>query len=111
MFGTEIERTFEKIKLMATKELNTKNARFDTRLSKEQKDFFERAAKLGGYRNLTDFVVIAVQEKAKEIMLERERIIASQKDSALFFDAVLNPKEPNKALSKAAEEFKALLDS
>ncbi|EIJ38013.1 MULTISPECIES: type II toxin-antitoxin system TacA family antitoxin [Galbibacter] len=93
---------------MATEKKNTKNARFDTRLPKEQKLFFERAARLGGYRNLTDFVVIAVQEKAKEIISERERVVASQKDSELFFEAVLNPKTPNKDLSKAADEFKAL---
>ena len=93
---------------MATKELNPKDARFDTRLSKEQKDFFEKAARLGGFRNLTDFVIIAVQEKAKEIISEREQIIASQKDSEIFFDAVMNPKAPNEALTKAADEFKAL---
>ena len=93
---------------MATKEINTKNARFDTRLTKEQKDFFERAAILGGFRSLTDFVVVALQEKAKEIVSERERIIASQKDSEIFFDAVINPKSPNKELAKAADEFKAL---
>jgi uncharacterized protein (DUF1778 family) len=94
---------------MDTKELNTKNARFDTRLSKEQKDFFEKAARLGGYRNLTDFVIIAVQEKAKEIILESERIIASQKDSEIFFEALINPKKPNKALIKLANEFKDIL--
>lgn len=93
---------------MATKELNTKDARFDTRLTKEQKFFFERAAQLGGYRNLTDFVVITVQEKAKKIISERERIIASEKDSEIFFDAIANPKSPNKELTKAANEFKAL---
>ena len=108
MIGTEIERTFVKINIMATKELNTKNARFDTRLSKEQKMFFERAARLGGYRNLTDFVIIATQEKAKEIISERKRVVASQKDREIFFDAILNPKAPNKELSKAANEFKAL---
>ena len=93
---------------MGTKELNTKNARFDTRLPKEQKVFFEKAARLGGYRNLTDFVVMAVQEKAKEIIAEKERVIASQKDSEIFFDAIMNPKAPNEELSKAANEFKAL---
>lgn len=92
---------------MATKEINTKNARFDTRLTKEQKVFFERAAILGGFRSLTDFVVVALQEKAKEIVSERERIIASQKDSEIFFDVVINPKSPNKELTKAADEFKA----
>ena len=94
---------------MATKELNIKDARFDTRLPKEQKVFFERAARLGGFRNLTDFVVMAVQEKAKVIISERERVIASQKDSEIFFDAVINPKSPNKELVKAAEEFKVLI--
>lgn len=95
---------------MATKELNTKDARFDTRLSKEQKVFFERAAQLGGYRNLTDFVVMAVQEKAKEIISESERVIASKKDSEIFFDAISNPTLPNKALTKAAKEYKELFD-
>ncbi len=93
---------------MTSKELNTKNARFDTRLSKEQKVFFEKAARLGGYRNLTDFVVMAVQEKAKEIISEKERIIASQKDSEVFFNAVMNSKAPNDELIKATNEFKAL---
>lgn len=50
------------------KELNNKVARFNTRMSKDQKAFFERAAILGGYRSLTDFVMEAVQEKAKEII-------------------------------------------
>lgn len=108
MIGTEIERTFIKTNIMATKEVNTKDARFDTRLPKEQKAFFERAARLGGYRNLTDFVVVTVQEKAKEIISERERIIASKKDSEIFFDAISNPKSPSEALTKAANEFKAL---
>lgn len=95
---------------MATLESNTKTARFDTRLSKEQKVYFERAARLGGYRNLTDFVVHTVQEKANEIIAERERVLASQKDSELFFNAVLNPPAPNEALTKAANDFKALLN-
>lgn len=96
---------------MEAKELNSKDARFDTRLSKEQKVFFEKAANLGGYRNLTDFVLMAVQEKANEIISEKERIIASQRDAEIFFDALMNSEEPNEELSKAAEEFKALLDS
>ena len=83
-------------------------ARFDTRLSKEQKDFFERAAILGGYRSLTDFVILTVQKKAKEIIEERERIIASNRDSEIFFDAISNPDKPNKELLSAANEFKSL---
>ena len=94
---------------MTTKEINTKDARFDTRLSKDQKVFFERAARLGGFRNFTDFVVLAIQEKAKAIIAEKEQVIASEKDSEIFFEAVLNPQKPNKALVKAAKEFKSIL--
>ena len=93
---------------MATKQMNIEKARFDTRLPKEQKAFFERAARLGGFRSLTDFVVLTVQERAKEIILERERIIASQKDSEIFFDAIINPSKPNQKLTEAANEYKAL---
>ncbi len=94
---------------MAATDLNQEKARFDTRLTKEQKVVFERAARLGGYRSLTDFVVLTVQEKAKEIIAESEQIIASQKDSEIFFDAITNSPKANKNLSKAAKEYKALL--
>jgi len=84
-------------------------ARFDARLSKEQKHFFERAAYMGGYRNLTDFVIIAVQEKAKEIIKEKEQIIASEKDSQVFFDAITKPGKPSEALKKALDDYNAFV--
>jgi uncharacterized protein (DUF1778 family) len=80
-------------------------ARFDARLSKEQKQFFEKAAYLGGFRSLTDFVILTVQEKAKEIVQEKEQIIASEKDSQIFFDAITNPKKPSKTLKNAFEDY------
>ena len=64
-------------------------AKFDTRLPKEQKLFFEKAAMLGGYSNLTDFIVHAAPEKAEEIMKERELIIASERDCEFFFSNVI----------------------
>lgn len=84
---------------------NQSNARFDTRLSMEQKIFFERAATLGGYRNLTDFVIRTVQERAEELIEERERIVASKKDSEIFFKALTGRKKPNKSLMQAAKEY------
>jgi len=84
-------------------------ARFDIRLPKEQKLFFEKAAALGDYRNLTDFIVQSVQEKAREIIKERERIIASEKDCEMFFSAITMPQSPNKALCQAADKYKSHL--
>ena len=84
---------------------NKEHARFDARLPKEQKQFFERAAALGGFRSLTDFVILTVQEKAKEIILENEQIIASENDSQIFFDAITNPKKPSETLKNALEDY------
>lgn len=84
-------------------------ARFDARLPKEQKRFFERAAYIGGYRNLTDFVIIAAQEKAKEIINEKEQIIASEKDSQIFFDAITKPRKPSETLKTALDDYNAFV--
>jgi uncharacterized protein (DUF1778 family) len=89
--------------------LKQDKARFDTRLSLEQKQFFERAAVLGGFRNLTDFVIVTVQNKAKEIVKEREQIIASQIDNDLFFDSLHNPPKANNDLLSASKEYKELV--
>jgi uncharacterized protein (DUF1778 family) len=82
-------------------------ARFDARLPKEQKQYFEKAAHLGGYRNLTDFVMVTVQEKAREIIAEKERIIASERDGEIFFDAITASKQPSQALQNALDDYRA----
>jgi uncharacterized protein (DUF1778 family) len=83
-----------------------KTARFDTRWPEEQKDFFERAAVLGGYRTLSEFVYATLQEKAQKIVKEKSEILASERDRQIFFDAILNPTQPNAALKAAAEEYR-----
>jgi len=88
---------------------NNKHARFDARLSQEQKQLLEKAAYLGGFRNLTDFIMLTVQEKAKEIINEKELIIASEKDSEIFFDAITKPQKPSKTLKKAFEDYKTFV--
>jgi uncharacterized protein (DUF1778 family) len=85
------------------------HARFDARLPREQKEFFEKAAQLGGFRSLTDFVILTVQEKAKEIIQEKERIIASERDSQIFFDAITKAKYPSQTLKNALEDYNSFV--
>lgn len=80
-------------------------ARFNARLSKEQKQLFEKAASIGGYRSLTDFVILTIQEKAKEIVREKEQILSSERDSQIFFDAITNPNIPSETLKNALEDY------
>ena len=64
---------------------------------------------MGGFRSLTDFVILTVQEKAKEIVQEKEQILASERDSQIFFDAITNPKKPSKTLKNAFEDYNAFV--
>lgn len=80
-------------------------SRFDTRLPETQKEFFEYAANLGGYRTLTEFVIFSVQTKADEIVEKHRTILASQKDQAIFFDAIMNPPAPSKKLRAAMKKY------
>jgi uncharacterized protein (DUF1778 family) len=84
-------------------------ARFDTRLPKEQKEFFEYAANLGGYRTLTEFVIVSVQSKADEIIEKHRSILASRQDQEIFFDAIMNPPAPGNKLSAAANKYNKLV--
>ena len=88
--------------------METSIARFDTRLPKEQKEFFEYAANLGGYRTLTEFVIMSVQSKADEIVEKHRSIISSKRDQKVFFEAIMNPPAPGKRLSAAARKYNTL---
>ncbi|PZR28518.1 MAG: DUF1778 domain-containing protein [Citrobacter freundii] len=79
--------------------------RFDTRLPESQKEFFQYAANLGGYRTLSEFVIVSVQSKAEEIVEKHKAIIASAKDQQIFFDAIMNPPAPSRNLRAAVKKY------
>jgi uncharacterized protein (DUF1778 family) len=83
--------------------------RFDTRLTKEQKEFFEYAATIGGYRSLTEFVLVSVEERAKQIVEGHTKILSSKRDQEIFFQAFIEAPKPNEALENAATRYKNLV--
>jgi uncharacterized protein (DUF1778 family) len=94
---------------MRTTETIHRTTRFDARLPIEQKLFFEKAVQIGGYRSLTEFFISTAMEKAEAIIARNEKIIASQRDSEIFFNAIMQQVAPNKELQKASEEYLQLL--
>lgn len=88
---------------------STVKSRFDTKIPKQQKELFEQAAALGGFRTLTDFIISTVQEKAKAIIEEHNTIIASEKDREIFFNALTDPQGPNKKLQDTAKQYKLFM--
>ena len=84
---------------------SSKVVRIHMRWTIEQKALFERAAALGGFKSLSDFVVQALSLKAEEMVTEHDRILVSERDRETFFDALMNPPAPNEALQAAAKCF------
>lgn len=100
---TEIIRTFAVFisQIMGTQE----KTRFDTRLSGKQKDLFELAAQLGGYKTLSEFILSAAQHQAENILERHRQMLADEEDRKIFFKALLHPPKPNAALKKAMARY------
>lgn len=86
--------------------MQQEKTRFDGQLTLEQKQLFEQAASLGGFRTLTDFIFSSAREKAAEIIKQHKTFLASSKDREVFFKALMNPPAPNKKLQTAAQRYK-----
>lgn len=81
------------------------NARLELRLTKEKKAYFEEIAAKGGFKNLSDFIMHAADERARVIEENHNRLLATDEDRKLFFGALLNPPKPNAALKKAFKKY------
>jgi len=88
-----------------SKSPKVKPERLEARISREQKELFQRAADIQG-RTLTDFVISSVQEAAKRAIQEHEMMILSVRDREVFVEALLNPPNPSDKLRSAAQRYK-----
>lgn len=77
------------------------SCRIDTRIKQRAED----AARLLG-QDLSAFTEIALSEKAEAVIERQERIILSERDYALFAEAIENPKPIGSRLKAAAQEYK-----
>ena len=65
----------------------------------------KRAAAIGGYWSLTDFVICSAVKQAEEIIQSQESILSSKRDAQIFFDTVFDAPAPNEKLKAAASCF------
>jgi uncharacterized protein (DUF1778 family) len=82
-----------------------KPERLEARLSADAKAIIQHAADLTD-RSLSEFVVSSALEAAKQTIREHEVIVLSARDSALFVEALLDPRGPNDALLAAADRYR-----
>jgi uncharacterized protein (DUF1778 family) len=85
-----------------------KDDRIEFRVAPEEKRMFRRAQKLSGDKTFSGFVTRIVRTRSIQIIKEKERILASERDKEIFFKSIFADSNPNKTLSEAAEKFKSI---
>ena len=86
-----------------------KKARLDTRITEEKKKLYARAAALGNFAAVTEFVTSAADKEAAHIIQRHQELAMSENDQKVFIEALLNPPAPNKALKKAAQDYRKVV--
>jgi uncharacterized protein (DUF1778 family) len=70
----------------------------------EQKELLIRAASLTG-QSLSEFMRTAVEERAKRVIAEYERIVLTERARKTFLTALANPPRANDRLVALAERY------
>ncbi len=63
-----------------------------------------RAASLTG-QTLSDFMRTAVEERARNVIADHERIVLTERARGVFFSALVNPLPPNDRLAALADRY------
>jgi uncharacterized protein (DUF1778 family) len=103
---TAKHRTFVLNKYIMEAQIS-KDERIELRVSSADKRIFKKAQKLSGDKSFSSFVVRIVKKKAEEIVAKNDRIITTEKDRQVFFDAVFSNTKPNQSLVAAAKRYKS----
>jgi uncharacterized protein (DUF1778 family)/GNAT superfamily N-acetyltransferase len=89
----------------AKRDRRLRGERLGFRVDEPTKALIERAAQLER-RKLTDFCMTALTEAARRTIAKHETLVLSDRDRAVFFDALVNPPTPNKRLQRALAEHR-----
>ncbi|MEO6065499.1 MAG: DUF1778 domain-containing protein [Lysobacterales bacterium] len=87
----------------------SRDERLGFRLDEETKDLIEWAAYLSR-RKVSDFCVTALTDTARRTIAEHESLVLSERDRAVFFNALVNPPEPNSRLLRGLADHKRRVD-
>jgi uncharacterized protein (DUF1778 family) len=84
--------------------VNRTRDRAQFRPTAEQKELLVQAATLTG-QTLSDFMRTAVEERAKRVIADHDRITLNERSRKTFFAALTNPPRPNDRLMALADRY------
>jgi uncharacterized protein (DUF1778 family) len=85
--------------------VDVKHDRMHLRLDAKTKRKLERAAAYTE-TTVTDFVLTNAVAAAERVIDSHEKVVLSPPDWDLFYDALINPPEPNAKLKAAARRYR-----
>lgn len=89
---------------------NTEDERIEFRVSKAEKELYEYASTLKGYKKRSEFIRFILRTAAEKIIEENKQILASEQDKEVFFNALMGKEsEPNDALISAIQIHNEML--
>lgn len=86
--------------MVARKQRITRDDRLGFRVDEDSKALIERAAELER-RKVSDYCVKVLTDAARQTIAEHDQLNLSERDRAIFFDALMNPPEPGERLKRA----------
>ncbi|MCA9779656.1 MAG: DUF1778 domain-containing protein [Candidatus Eremiobacteraeota bacterium] len=90
--------------MKSTAKKTSKQSRLEARISEVLKQKLERAAAIRGL-TLSSFVVRSMEQVAADVIREHEQRELSESAQLAFFEALLNPPEPNEKMIAAAKRY------
>ena len=63
---------------------------------------------MSGDKTFSGFVTRIVRTRSIQIIEEKEKILASERDKEILFKAVFEDSKPNKVLFEAAKKYKSI---
>lgn len=89
---------------------NKGESRIEFRVSNEDKELFEYAKELSGFKTFSEFARFVLTKESKAIVKEENVILASKRDKELFFDALMGEEhKPNESLLAAIKYHEELI--
>jgi uncharacterized protein (DUF1778 family) len=85
--------------------LRQRDQRLEARVTPDQKKLIERAACVQG-RTVTDFMVSALQEAAKQAIADHRVWKLTEDQQEVFIGALMTPPAPNPKLREAYKRFR-----
>lgn len=84
--------------------------RVEFRVSNEDKELFEYAKQLKGFRTFSEFARYIITREAKAIVKEENKILATKRDKEIFFNALMGEEhKPNESLLAAIKYHDELI--